>query len=44
MNIENELLKILKEDMPKRLNLEQKKKIENIKKELSKDESKSRIC
>lgn len=44
MNIEDELLKILKEDMPKRLNLEQKKKIKNIKKELSKDESKSRIC
>lgn len=36
-NIEKELFKILEEDMPKNLTLEQKKKIENIKKELLND-------
>ena len=44
MNIKNELLKVMKEDMPKNLTPEQKRKSENIIKEISKDDSKPRIC
>lgn len=44
MNIKSELLKVMKEDMPKKLTPEQNRKVQNIIKELSKDESKSRIC
>ena len=44
INIKEKLLKIIEEDMPKKLTSEQRKKIDDIKKELLKDESKSRIC
>lgn len=37
MDIKNELLKIIEEDVPKNLTLEQKKKIDNLYKELSKE-------